>query len=638
MKVLASIISFILLLPFGSLAQKDSIANWIFNLEEVMVEADNLWLVDGSLSRRSLKGGMNENISRRMDEVSAFHVRYHAPLLLSVASGFGGQSGHLGLNWEGFNLQNIQNGVVDLSLLPIWQFERADLHLGGSSSNFGSGALSGGVALSNNFSNNKSEINVLLGAGSFGSYKSGLKLKLKNGNVSNTTSFYRESAKNNYSFSHPTINGEITVDNGQSKLNSLVHSTEFDIDEKNTIGIDLWFLEADREIPESLIDIKSESHQADEQMRASLNYSLKNKSSVLSIKTAFIKDYIRYRDQRWGIDSKSESRQLQTRADFNQLLGEFVILKAGVQINQARSRAADYIEGESWQTENRFISYLSSELRINKKIELRTTLTSKKLKENVPTLEPAINVVFRPDDKFEFSIRANKNYKFPTSNDLYWNDPIFNSFGNPKLKTEKSKNLEFNLIYSQDQGKIYSYLRAYINEIDDQIIWLPTDSLGWSPINANRSKGKGVSVGLEYKISQGKIKNTIYLDVHYLSSELFSQNLQKIEKSAKLPYAPNFKTSASYSIEAWDITLKGTGIWVDERFSGQRTIEAYTMINASLEYELSLLNRKMDLGIEAVNILNQQFEIVQDRLVPGRMINFSLQVRILKTKQNALSE
>jgi len=73
------------------------------------------------------------SLADRLQWESPVAVRANAPGALSTVSSRGAGPARTAVVWEGVNLQSTMNGVVDVSLLPVWPEDRIEIQYGGQS-------------------------------------------------------------------------------------------------------------------------------------------------------------------------------------------------------------------------------------------------------------------------------------------------------------------------------------------------------------------------------------------------------------------------------------------------------------------------------------------------------------------------
>ncbi len=150
------LISALYLLPALSLAQSDSSRT----LPEFVLRDPNL-RAKGSLYKiQTVDSTWLENYRQRsmsdvLSELTPVFIKSYGPSALATPSFRGSSSSQTAVLWNGFNLQSVMNGQIDLNLLPAVFTDEVQVQYGSASAGWGSGAVGGAIHLNNRFHFNK---------------------------------------------------------------------------------------------------------------------------------------------------------------------------------------------------------------------------------------------------------------------------------------------------------------------------------------------------------------------------------------------------------------------------------------------------------------------------------------------------
>ena len=173
-------------------------------------------------------------------------------------------------------------------------------------------------------------------------------------------------------------------------------------------------------------------------------------------------------------------------------------------------------------------------------------------------------------------------YKAPTLNDLYWNDPIWQMYGNTSLKPEKIRQL--NLGLEQLSGGSRMSLNYFTSVTRDLIVW------DWDPttfITQARNLGKTKSQGIEVALHK-PLNPWLKIIANYTW-----QRVQDLQTGLLVAYTPENKYNLTLRFfEALNIS----GRHVGEQYADTTNtilIPAYSLIDLKIvkainEYELEL--------------------------------------------------
>ncbi len=220
------------------------------------------------------------------------------------------------------------------------------------------------------------------------------------------------------------------------------------------------------------------------------------------------------------------------------------------------------------------------------------------------------------------------NYRHPSFNEVYYSS----LFGNNNLQEEKYKNINagfnFNLSLFANSEIHLTYFSIWGN---DKIIWIPTRIALQVPRNIKKIKSEGIEVIINQSIITKMIKAEFiysFVDARNLSfpsSTDFSYNKQLI-------YTPknrwNFNTYFNY--KRFNLTINAS--FVGESFytsdnSQQNKLKQYFLLDASTGYSFDLFGAKHTLTLNAYNIFNVNYFVIQSYPMPLNSFSINYQVR-----------
>ena len=146
-------------------------------------------------------------------------------------------------------------------------FDDVEVHEGGGSAKFGSGAFGGSILLST-----KAKSPRLLSAtqefGSFGRYFASVKGSVSIGKLTSATSMYHLQADNDF----PVLSTGDRQSHAAYHQNGILQSFEYRISTGKLLTVNYWYHEADREIQPTIGNTGSRDEQQDHSHRLSLAY------------------------------------------------------------------------------------------------------------------------------------------------------------------------------------------------------------------------------------------------------------------------------------------------------------------------------------------------------------------------------
>ncbi|MBP5486984.1 MAG: TonB-dependent receptor [Bacteroidales bacterium] len=253
---------------------------------------------------------------------------------------------------------------------------------------------------------------------------------------------------------------------------------------------------------------------------------------------------------------------------------------------------------------------------------------------------PSIVARWKPSDKFSLNGFAKRSYRMPTFNDLY-----YTTVGSKTLDPEDALQFDLGAVWTPvASGRHSLNLRAdiYRNYLKNKIIAVSTSNqFRWSMYNLGKVAVLGSDVTADYACKVGKgsfgtvLRYTFQQSLDKTPSTLrqaqdgAGSGTVDIKWNGQIPYIPLHSGSANLfgELSGWraDVTMFVTG----ERFTTSANLPAYrlapwTILDASLAKSLSLKNGELNLKLCLNNILDEQYEIIDNYPMPG--INLILKV------------
>ncbi|KPK69923.1 hypothetical protein AMJ87_09780 [candidate division WOR_3 bacterium SM23_60] len=239
-------------------------------------------------------------------------------------------------------------------------------------------------------------------------------------------------------------------------------------------------------------------------------------------------------------------------------------------------------------------------------------------------------------------ISLERAFRAPTFNDLYW--PLS---GNPDLVPEQGWAYEVRCVTSPLYN-LFSALSFFMRDVQDRIVWLPTDNGLWEPQNANRLAVRGVDFELRSEISEAiglsfegtyvyaRQKNSeIVYDYYDWVADTGKTIIEEIERDAA--FTPRFRVSVGLTAKpSHDMSVGLSALFVSEQVNyypdyreyptvvmREKTLDGYVVINVSVRKSLFEV-LTLDGGVR--NLLDVQYatqfgSTIDDRdyPMPGRL-------------------
>lgn len=599
-------------------------------------------------------------------------LRYFSGVQIKDYGGVGGLktvnirsmgSQHVGVFYDGIQLGNAQNGVVDLGKFSLDDMEEISLYNGQKSEifqparDFGS---SGTIYLRTKkprFTDGK---------------KTNVRAKYKFGSIQLINPSIRWEQKINTNLSS-SVSAEYTKSDGEYKFRTKKKNKDGTVAHDTTAvrkdgAIEALRLEATLHgfINEGYWDFKIYSYLSDRGIPAAItNNNFKEKGQTLTDKNIFAQSNF--------YKKISTQYETQIKAKFAYDYTHFVDTVSSIKVQNKYIQQEAYISWANhynitskwdaslatdfqWNKMNSDMKLFSFPQRYTTLVALATAINLNKFKAQASLLgtfvqekvrlnskspnksefTPAVFIGYRPFEDKDLNLRAfyKRIFRMPTFNDLY-----YTMIGNSNLKPEFTN--QFDLGFSYSKPINHSILRsfsfqadAYYNEVEDKIIAAPNGSMfRWSMFNLGSVEIRGIDVLTAFSAQIDKVKLNVNLNYTYQKAQDFSDKTESFYGD-QIPYTPwhsgSFILNGNY--KSWNLNY--SFIYVGERYDmNQNNIEVnhvkpwYTH-DMSIQKDFVCKQFKIRGSAEVNNIFNQYYDVVLNYPMPGRNFKFIITVDI----------
>ena len=567
----------------------------------------------------------SQNLSELIQQHSSVFIKDYGPSSLSSISFRGTGASHTQVQWNGVLLNSPMNGQVDFSLYPTIFFNQAELHHGAASLLDRNGAFGGSVLLKNsqNFES-KNTAFIKQSVGSFGAYKTEFSSTFVQNKWLFETQLFYYTSQNNFKFKNISKKGNPIEQQKNAEMSQYGIQQGIYRQLKNgSFGGRIWLFDSDRNLAPAITKDSANENQKDQSFRALLEFKqLRNKLSF-TVTSGLIKDLLIYEDLSAKIYSKSNSYSFDNLINTNYYLNNKINIINNLNIRFETAESGGYINIKQ-RTQG---SWMTGAVFNFGRVQL-----------NVFNRFIALNNVFNPFapsggwkiqllKKEQLYLKANAgiNYHYPSLNDLYWSPG-----GNINLKPEHAKMTDVGFGYTKNTRNTELTLDVvgFYNYVSNWIIWLPTEFSYWSPTNLKEVVNNGFEATLSLNTTFGKL--TLKQNANYAytaSTNIKTDNELDNSINKQLIYVPfhkfNYTLGASY---------KNTSIYYNYSYTGMRFIStdnnwymsAYFIHNASISQQIKLKKVMLTTSFKANNLLNQDYQAMAYRAMPGRNFLFSI--------------
>ena len=597
-------------------------------------------------------------------------VRYFAGVQLKDFGGVGGLktidvrgmgSQHVGVFYDGIQIGNAQNGVVDLGKFSLDDFEVISLYNGQRSTIFQSAkdyASSSAIYLQSKkpvFKANKStNATIRYKLGSIQLINPSIRIEQRiTDNISATLSSEYLKSNGIYKFRYKrlNLNGTTAYDTIAKRKDGQIEAKRLELGLLGRGNQSEWNVKgylylSDRGIPAAIVRGRFGGRgqtlvDNNYFVQGSYQKKWKNFQSKLNLKYAY--DFTHYTDTVSTVKSENKYYQREFYASWANLYS----INQNWDVNLATDFQYNNLDADlvnfSYPTRYTNLIAFASTYRLGK-LNLQGSLLGTFVKEKVEknTKSPDKNIWtptfianYKPFDEIDFSIRAfyKRVFRMPTFNDLY-----YTNIGYSNLKPEFTNQYNLGITYAQKNNHFFNsfsaQIDAFYNEVEDKIIAAPNGSMfRWMMMNLGKVKIKGLDVKLKTSFRIGEIDVDPMVNYSFQQAQDYS-NPSKSYYKDQIPYIPkhsgSFVLSSRY--KTWNFNY--SFIYVGERYDANQDNIKYNHINPWFTNDLGLHKTFMfdkfsfKTSFEINNILNQQYDVVLNYPMPGRQFKFIMSINL----------
>ncbi|MTG98998.1 TonB-dependent receptor plug domain-containing protein [Myroides sp. BIT-d1] len=663
--------------------QKDSITT----LNEIVIQKE---VFKDLIPVQTLSG---EALERLNSHSVADALRYFSGVKIKDYGGMGGLktidvrnmgTHHVGVFYNGIQIGNAQNGIVDLGKFSLDNVEAIKLYNGQRSTIFQSAkeyASASTVYIQTKkpvFTEGKDvNLSAKYKAGSIQLTNPSIRTEYKiNDNVSTTISAEYMHSNGRYKFRQKrhNLNGTVAYDTVGHRLNSdidayRIENSWYGKDDKNTWSANLYYYQSDRGLPEAVIkksDVTLETENINERQidknfmgQAEWTRYVSDRYQFL-LKAKFAYDLMNYTSRK-TVDFQGEEVTYNPQFDNTFYQQDWYIsaahlykispiwevsLSTDLQYNKLNATRKGQGTLFSYPERYTFMTAFATSVDLGKvkaQGNILGTFTNEKVRHNFKAPNrsvwaPSLFVSYKPWNEHNLNIHAFYKYIFrlPTFNDLY-----YTQLGTSNLRPEISR--QFNLGINYNKALNHSFVKefrvsveSYYANITDKIIASPTSSMmRWMMTNLGKVENYGIesAVGTTLNILPD-LDLGINLTYEYTSSKDKSLTLygKPSYYGDQIPYAPWHSGSSIVELNYKDWGLNYSFIYVGKRYNGNKNnikrneIQPWYTHDISLQKSFKWKDYKFKAIVEANNLANQYYEVVTNFPMPGRNFRFTLSI------------
>lgn len=556
---------------------------------------------------------------------SPIYIKSYGNGGLASASFRGTTASQTQVLWNGISLNSPMLGQIDFSLIPVFFVDDIHINYGPGSLQETSGGLGGSINLINKPNwNNHINIQAVQSLGSFNSHNSLFKINYGNLKIQNSIKLFYSVSENNFEFYNDLKDTVLTRKFAGYNSKGLLHETYLRIDQKNTISVRFWYQLNYRNLPAN-ITVEEDSliaTQEDNTFKAIIEWNNYTDKGKIRAYTAFIRDELIYTNKDLDEKSLNISNVFKNHFQYSYEIAKNHHLNTNINYQYFAINTKNY-------EKNKEAGILNTSVIINGKLRKALSYSFTLRYENFDFnkssgIMPFIGLEYQSKKirSLSFYFNLAKNNRFPTMNDLYWNN-----YGNPELEPEVSKSIEFGLNHQKSIAnlKFENYLTIYNSVINNWISWQPDANsiFDWKPVNYKKVHSRGIEVKsmINYKFKNTIIKfNTFYNLALTSNSKIYgNEDINSLNK--QLIYIPVNSVNSDIEIVYDKYSISCAYSFIDKRYTLSNNMEympAYAFLDMVLSrrFEFTDLNFVFEFRIK--NLTDISYQSIAYYPMPGR--------------------
>jgi len=565
-----------------------------------------------------------QSVANLLSQQTPVFIKSYGINGLATLSFRGASAAQSQVYWNGVPLQNAAMGISDVSLLPVSLLQRVQVVYGSSAAMWGSGNVGGALVVENEQpyfdANARFRYAVSAVTGSFSQYQLGARTSYASCKWFVAAKIFGQSAQNNFSYNDAGTDKRMT--NAQLSSGTGLLQIGYKANERNTVALTAWYQQYYREIPRALFETQSLKNQRDESLRLLATWQRTGRVHT-SAKLSYIRDAMHYRDTLALLNNKNSTNQLYADATFSYQAGSSHKFMLTLPVTIAWVDSASV---KNTNTQNRYAAAFNYLFTGIKNLQTAINLRGEVVDDNSYVL-PGINAAYALTDWLNIKANAQRTYRVPTLNELYYNPG-----GNRNLQPEKGWSADGGYAVStstKNKIVLHHELSAFNRVIDNWILWF--GGAIWTPHNIATVHSRGVETDNKLTITIGKWQWHIGVNTAYTLSTTIASNVAGDGSIGKqIPYAPRYNGQSNIGF-----SYRGFYVNYNHTYTGYRFLTVdesqwlmpYNTGNIQLLYTVPFSHYQLQLTVQCNNVFNLSYSVVNARPMPG--INWLMGMRLM---------
>lgn len=599
-------------------AQPDTLVVRTADLPEVLLSdslpAKAIAPLTVAFTPATVPGLATRNVADVLAEQGEVFIKSYGLGSLATVSVQGGAASQVAIQWNGIALQSPMLGLTDLALLPAMGLQSLTLQAGGQSATSGSGGICGGIYLRTAKPDAGLSAAYHTRVGSFGYWQHQVALAGGTDRLRFSVHGQHTQAENDFLYRPQPGLPERRQIHAQLHQQVFQQALFWEIAPKQSLHYYGWQQQGQRNLPPTTTQTRSEATQQDALHRHLLLWQARARSAVWESRLAYAHERIHFQDPRQGIDSPSRFQSWTLQPKRSAALSDRLHHTVGAQWTLSRAEIANYRGYRQLSQAGLYSQWLYA--YAYGQIEGAVRLESTDWTNPIPVFNVAINRKW--GRKIQMAVGGGRDFRTPSLNDLYWIPG-----GNPTLLPELAWSQFAALDWTHTGaggGRLYIRLHGYNRTVSNWIQWAQQDGNAyWSASNVAKvwSRGMEPRIAWERPIGRGQLK--IWTQ-YFLSRSTHQNAIQNpaIARGDQLWYTPVHRTASGISYQRRQATLRFTHHYTGKTAGTLAPLPDWHWAQVEVSSRHTWRRLAIEWHIEANNIFNADYRIIERRPMPGR--------------------
>lgn len=539
---------------------------------------------------------------------------------------------------EGIRINSLQNGMIDLSTIPVSFLQTIEITRTGSSALYGANAIGGAI----NFrmcKKKQSTPSISIDRSSFDTYSANTSVGFQTNDIHTSIGLNGVSSRGNYPFLHNEF-GSTTekrrVNGDFQQFSSIISSTYSPSSNFNLSAL-VFGTYSERGVPGAVVQGSIEFKNA--RLREENYFVLFSATTLISSdlnndsKVWIKKNTFQYSDPDAtllganGLNVQYDATDIGLQSSFTQNFNKNGTLETQIETTSNTLLGYSLEDGETIQPTRKTFSvssnYTSSVLDLlSIPMVLFTGIRYDVISDQNDALSPLLSLQFPFSDLWKLRTSYSYNYRAPSFNEMY-----YLNFGNQNLLSERSHSttVGFDALLFSDLTLSFDLFSVHTTNL---IVSVPTSPASWSA----RNIGNALSNGMEFSSSVSFFSKKIVLTSNATFQNVIDKTENSLTYSLRIPYTPTMIFSSQLISTFDDFFIGATYLYSGDRYALQgNQIESllpyFQIVSSFVEYKVRLFPLLLHSRFQIDNLLNESYTVIRNFPVPGRSFRLNLGVQ-----------